>query len=87
VGHWIYFDFTLHNIYKYLSPLCLIASGNRGEELKEKDVTFRECGVGLSRAGKFKGIYGVNESTIRYKSNNYGKMWEASRPVRHLISF
>lgn len=33
----------------------------------EKDVTLRECGVGLSQAGKFKGIYGVNESTIHYK--------------------
>jgi len=29
--------------------------------LKKKDVTPRECGVGLSRAGKFKEIYGVNE--------------------------
>ena len=37
------------------------------KSLKEKDVTLTECGVGLSRAGKFKGIYGVNESTIRYK--------------------
>jgi hypothetical protein len=57
------------------------------KSLEEKDVTPRECGVGLSRAGKFKGIYGVNESTIRFKRKNYCQMWEASRSVRHLISF
>jgi len=65
----------------------LIACGNHDEEPKGKRCTLRECGVGLSRAGKFKGIYGVNESTIRYKRKNYSKIWEASRPVRHLISF